>query len=115
MRINALDDTNLDRWRFNNCRHFVVQHTIGNTESVDKLGTFRNCLAHTHPDRAFNLAFNAKWVECFADILCSPDFVNGNFKGIGIDADFNYLRRISIRHAAADRTAAVFFGAPGFR
>ena len=72
---------------------------------------FGERLAHAHPDRADDLAFDRNRVQRAPAIVRRPDFVNGDFAGLFVDADFGHLRGIGIRGRRPDAGAFVLAAA----
>src|SRR5262249_17332826 len=111
VRIDAFDDTNLDRRRILYGRHAVVEHIGSEHQPVVVGRLLAHGLAHAHPDRTLDLAFDGESVERLAAIMRDPDLVHGDDAGLLVDTHFDDLRRIAVTHGAADRRAAIFLAA----
>ena len=60
---------------------------------------------HTEP---MILAFDRNWIQRAPAIVCRPDFVDGDFAGFFVDADFGDLRGVGVRRRRPDAGALVF-------
>ena len=93
----------------------VIQQVVGEVQAVVVAGLLAQRLAHAHPDRALDLAFDRQPVQRLAAIVRDPDIVHRHFAGGLVDRHFHGLGGVGEAHRAADRGAAVFLAAPAFR
>ena len=68
-------------------------------------------LAHAHPDRADDLSFDRDWIQRATAIVRCPDFVDGDFAGLFVHADFGNLGRVGISRRRSDACAFVLAAA----
>src|SRR5215471_2621394 len=115
MRVVALDDADGDRRRILDGGHAIIEHVGRHQEAIVVAGLLRHRLAHAHPNRTLDLAFDCQAVEGLAAIVCHPHFVDRYLTGLIVHGHFDDLSRVAVAHGAADGCPAVLLAAVGLR
>jgi len=106
--IQALDDVDFDLGRFGHRRHAVVEQVGDLVQAVGLVGSLLGQrLAHAHPHRALDLAFDRHRVDREAAVECGPHLLDGDRAELLIDADLHHLCRVGKAHRRAHRAAAL--------